>query len=365
MSKSSATAVPLLQSLAEAAGAPGAESEVRAIFQQQLAPCGPLRADKLGSAICDRAGTGPRVMLTAHFDEVAFAVQNITSRGFLKLVALGGWWTHNLLAQRVQVITAKGRKILGVIASTPPHFLSEGQRDKVMALENLFVDIGASSAKEVTEKFGIALGDPIVPVSEFTRMENPDLVLCKAFDNRVGCAVMIETMLRLRKAKLACALTAVGTVQEEIGCRGAVTAAAMVKPDLALIMEGTPADDTPGMSAEESQGALGAGPQIRLLDPTALMNRPLAKFIAKIAEQEKIPHQIAVRRSGGTDAKSIHLAGEGVPCVVVGVPARYIHSHNAIVNLQDYEHTIRLMVSVIQALNAKEVAKFTDFAAGR
>jgi putative aminopeptidase FrvX len=365
MPKSTSSSLSLLQSLAEAPGAPGCESAVRTIFQQHLAPCGTLREDKLGSAICDRPGSGPRVMLTAHFDEVAFAVQNITSRGFLKIVALGGWWTHNLLAQRVQVITATGRKILGIIASTPPHFLSEGQRDKVMAIEHLFVDIGASSAQEVTEKFGIALGDPLVPLSEFTRLENPDVVVCKAFDNRVGCAVMVETMLRLRKAKLACALTAVGTVQEEVGCRGAVTAAATVKPDVALIMEGTPADDTPGMSADESQGALGAGPQIRLLDPTALMNRPLANFIAKIAKQEKIPHQIAVRRSGGTDAKSIHLAGEGVPCVVVGVPARYIHSHNAIVNLKDYEHTIQLMVAVIQSLDAKSVAKFTNFSASR
>ena len=364
MSKSTSSALTLLQSLAEAPGAPGAEGPVRAIFQKQLTGCGTLRQDRLGSAFCDRTGTGPKVMLTAHFDEVAFAVQNITSRGFLKIVALGGWWTHNLLAQRVHVLTATGQKILGVISSTPPHFLSEGQRDKVMALENLFIDVGASSAKEVTEKFGIALGDPVVPVSEFTRMANPDLVLCKAFDNRVGCAVMIETMLRLQKAKLSCALTAVGTVQEEVGCRGAVTAAATLKPDVALIMEGTPADDTPGMSADESQGALGAGPQIRLLDPTALMNRPLANFIASVAKQEKIPHQIAVRRSGGTDAKSIHLAGEGVPCVVIGVPARYIHSHNAIVNLQDYEHTIQLMVAVIKALNAKTVGRFCDFSAG-
>ncbi len=365
MSKSFTSALALLKSLAEAPGAPGSESAVRAVFQQQLASCGALREDKLGSAICERAGTGPRVMLTAHFDEVAFAVQTITSRGFLKIVALGGWWTHNLLAHRVQVITATGRKILGVIASTPPHFLSEGQRDKVMAMENLFVDIGASSAKEVTEKYGIALGDPLVPISDFTHLENPDLVVCKAFDNRVGCAVMIETMLRLQKAKLSCSLTAVGTVQEEIGCRGAATAAAAVQPEVALIMEGTPADDTPGMSTEESQGALGAGPQIRLLDPTALMNRPLANFIAKIAQREKIRYQIAVRRSGGTDAKSIHLAGVGVPCVVVGVPARYIHSHNAIVNLKDFEHTIQLMVAVIRALDSKSVAKFTDFSAAR
>ena len=229
-----------------------------------------------------------------------------------------------------------------------------------MPMEQLFVDIGASSLEEV-QKLGISLGDPIVPVSEFTPMANPDLVLCKAFDNRVGCAVMIETMLRLKKESLNSSLVAVGTVQEEVGCRGAVTAAAAVKPDVALIMEGTPADDTPGMDVGEAQGAIGGGPQIRLLDPTALMNRPLVEFIRSVAKKEKIPHQIAVRRSGGTDAKSIHLAGDGVPCVVVGVPARYIHSHNSMISLTDYENTIRLMVEVIKALDGKSVAGFTNY----
>lgn len=359
MSKSS---ISLLKNLAEAPGTSGSESAVRRIFQEQLSSVGKLSHDKTGSAICQRSGktTNPKVMLTAHFDEVGFAVQSITKRGFIKIVALGGWWTHNLLAQRVKIYASGGREILGVIASTPPHFLSDGQKDKVMPMEQLFVDIGASSLEEV-KKLGISLGDPIVPVSEFTPLANPDLVLCKAFDNRVGCAVMIETMLRLKKESLNSSLVAVGTVQEEVGCRGAVTAAAAVKPDIALIMEGTPADDTPGMDASEAQGAIGGGPQIRLLDPTALMNRPLVEFIRNVAKKEKIPHQIAVRRSGGTDAKSIHLAGEGVPCVVVGVPARYIHSHNSMISLTDYENTIRLMVEVIKALDGKSVAGFTDF----
>ena len=359
MSKSS---ISLLKSLAEAPGTSGNESAVRGIFQEQLAGIGKLSYDRTGSAICHRSGkvTNPKVMLTAHFDEVGFAVQSITKRGFIKIVALGGWWTHNLLAQRVKIYTSGGREILGVIASTPPHFLSDGQKDKVMPIEQLFVDIGASSLEEV-QKLGISLGDPIVPVSEFTPLANPDLVLCKAFDNRVGCAVMIETMLRLKKESLNSSLVAVGTVQEEVGCRGAVTAAAVVKPDVALIMEGTPADDTPGMDASEAQGAIGGGPQIRLLDPTALMNRPLVEFIRNVAKKEKIPHQIAVRRSGGTDAKSIHLAGEGVPCVVVGVPARYIHSHNSMISLTDYENTVRLMVAVIKALDSKSVAGFAKF----
>ena len=175
--------------------------------------------------------------------------------------------------------------------------------------DQLFIDIGAKDRAEAMETYGIALGDPITPVSSYTPLTNPDLVLCKAFDNRVGCGVMIESMLRLRDIPLPCTLTAVGTVQEELGCRGAITASALLQPDVALILEGTPADDTPGMDASESQGALGSGPQLRLLDPTALMNRPLVDLVEKVAQENGLPCQIAVRRSGGTDAKSIHLAG--------------------------------------------------------
>ncbi len=351
----------ILQQLAEAPGAPGSESAVRALFHQHLAPCGEITHDRSGSALCTRSGTGPRVMLTAHFDEVAFAVQSITKSGFLKIVALGGWWTHNLLAQRVNVWTRSGKSILGVIASTPPHFLSDSQRDRVLPIDQLFIDIGAKDRAEAMETFGIALGDPITPVSSYTPLTNPDLVLCKAFDNRVGCGVMIESMLRLREIPLPCTLTAVGTVQEELGCRGAITAAALLQPDVALILEGTPADDTPGMDASESQGALGSGPQLRLLDPTALMNRPLVDLVEKVAQENGLPYQIAVRRSGGTDAKSIHLAGIGVPCIVIGVPARYIHSHNSIIDLRDYTHTISLITALVEKLDARTVQSLTQF----
>lgn len=300
-------------------------------------------------------------MLTAHFDEVAFAVQSITKRGYLKMVPLGGWWTHNLLAQRVTVQTRSGRSILGVIASTPPHFLAESQREKVLPIDQLFVDVGARDQAEAIGDFGIALGDPMVPVSEFTPLANPDLVLCKAFDNRAGCGVMIESMQRLKNQSLPCAVTAVGTVQEEIGCRGATTAVAQVNPDVALILEGTPADDTPGMDLSEAQGALGLGPQLRLMDPTAMMNRPLVDFVQRTAHAVGIPCQLAVRRTGGTDARSIHLHGTGVPSIVIGVPARYIHSHNSLLHLGDYEHTIQLVVEVLKRLDAATVAEFTTF----
>ena len=146
----------LLAELTEAHGVPGAEDAVRKIFQRELSGQGEMRADRLGSVACFRPGAGPRVLVAGHFDEVGFAVQSITPAGFLKIVALGGWWTHTLVAQRVRILTRSGKEILGVVGSTPPHFLGEAAKDKVLPLEQLYVDIGAGSRSEV-EALGVAL----------------------------------------------------------------------------------------------------------------------------------------------------------------------------------------------------------------
>ncbi len=356
-------AIELLRELTEAHGVPGHEDAVRAIFRRRLDGRGDFRTDRLGSIVCERAapeGGGPRVLVAGHCDEVGFAVQQITPRGFVKLVALGGWWTHTLVSQRVRILTRSGREVLGVIGSTPPHFLSEGQRDKVMGLEQMFVDIGAGSREEA-EAFGVGLGDPVAPDSAFTPMAHPDLFLAKAFDNRVGIAAAIQSMLELAGRELPCTLLAAGSVQEEVGCRGAQTLGALSRPDVALVMEGTPADDTPGMDVAESQGRLGGGVQIRVLDPSAIMNRRLVDFVVGVAREAGIPHQVAVRRSGGTDAKSLQFTGEGVPCVVLGTPSRYIHSHNSVLHIGDYLSAVRLVNAVVPKLDAATVASFTDW----
>ncbi len=355
-------AVRLLRELTEAHGVSGAEDAVRRLFLRELQGCGTVETDRLGSAAVVRAGQGPRVVVAGHFDEVGFAVQHITAKGFLKLVALGGWWTHTLVAQRVRILTGSGVEILGVIGSTPPHFLGEGTRDKVLPLDQLYVDVGARSRAEV-EALGIALGDAVAPDSAFTAMAGGERYLAKAFDNRCGVAAAIQTMRLLQEEVLPCELIAAGTVQEEVGCRGAVTLAALTEPEVALVMEGTPADDTPGMPMEESQGALGSGVQIRVLDPTALMNRRLVALVVATARAEGIPHQVAVRRSGGTDAKSFQFHARGVPCIVLAPPARYIHSHNSVLHLEDYLNTVRLTAAVVRRLDAATVAGLTDWQA--
>jgi endoglucanase len=354
-------AISLLHELTEAHSVPGHEDEVRAIFINELEDCGELSADRSGSVFCSLPGEGPRVLVAGHMDEVGFLVQNITPDGFLQFLPVGGWWEHSLLSQRVEIRTRSGEKITGVVASKPPHFLPEAQRRQVMGIDQMFIDVGASSRAEVEQGFGIALGDPIAPASSFTRLHRDDLFMAKAFDNRVGMAGTIQAGQLLAAAARPNRIILAGTVQEEVGLRGAKTAAVHARPDVAIVLEGPPADDTPGFNRAESQGRLGGGVQIRLFDPSAIMNPRLAELAIRTAREENIPHQITVRRSGGTDAGSFHLAGEGIPSVVLGVPARYIHSHNSIIDVNDYLHLVSLTTALVRRLDESTVRGLTRY----
>ena len=353
-----AKGLQLLESLTQAHSIPGHEDEVREIFINELRDYGELGSDKNGSVYCTRGKKGPRVLVAGHMDEVGFKVQNILPNGYLKMVPLGGWWGHTLLAQRVVVKNRHGEKIIGTIASSPPHFLSEAERNRVMGISQMFVDIGARSRQEV-EDWGIHLGDPICPWSPWTPMRQPGWYLTKAFDNRVGMAGVIQVGQGLTPEH--CQLIVAGSVQEEVGLRGAKTLAHVTQPDVAIVLEGPPADDTPGMPLSESQGVLGGGVQIRLHDPSAIMNPRLAQFAIDLARQEGIPHQVTVRASGGTDAGSFHLAGAGVPSVVLGTPARYIHSHNAIICAADYHAMVALTQAMLSHLDEETVKSFSQF----
>ncbi len=356
--------IALLQRLTEAHGAPGHEAGVRDIVRDELGTN--FQSDKLGSLVYEQVGAegGPRVMITGHMDEVGFMVHSITPEGLLRFAPLGGWWGHSLMAHRVRIMTLAGHEVLGVITSKPPHFLSPEERKKVLSLDKMYIDVGATCAEQVTNEFGINQGDTVVPDSNFTRMHNPDFLLCKAFDNRVGVGLTIQAAQTLAKLGHPNTILATATVQEEVGTRGAQTATAVAKPDVALVMEGTPGDDLPGGAKDERQAVLGGGVQVRLMDPTAIAHRRLIQVVREASEQENIPVQWAVRRSGGTDAKVIHLHDAGIPTVVFGVPARYIHTHNSIIHIQDYLTALQLTVAVAQRLDRSTVDSLTDYTQG-
>lgn len=357
-----AKALSLLQELTEAHSVSGHEDEVRAIFLDELSEVGPLATDRTGSVICaHRNEDGPRVLIAGHMDEVGFMVQNITLDGFIQFVTIGGWWTQVMLGQRVEILTRGGEKIIGVIGSKPVHFLPPSQRDNPVPVEAMFIDVGASSNREVTDELGIALGDPIAPFSKFTPMSKANFYMAKAFDNRVGMAAVIQAALELAETDHPNELVFAGSVQEEVGLRGAKTLANFVKPDVGIVLEGPPADDTPGFNILESQGRLGGGVQIRLYDPSAIGNPRLAELAISTAEKSNIPHQVTVRRSGGTDAGSFHLSNQGIPCVVLGVPTRYIHSHNAIIDIDDYLAMVQLTIALAETLDEATVDSLTRY----
>ncbi len=359
--RSEEKAKSLLRDLTLAAGAPGAEQEVRALVRGTIENVAgsTISYDRLGSILCEKSGSseGPRIALDGHLDEVGFMVQSITAEGHINFVPLGGWWGHVLLSQRVDVVT-EGGKIPGVVGSKPPHFLSKRERDRVLDLSDMYIDVGAASRDDV-EELGIELGDTIVPHTEFQEFAKKGILSSKAFDNRVGIGLMCETMLELENREHPNTVIGIGAVQEEVGCRGAITSSEISRPDVGIILEGTPADDLPGI--RERQAILCKGPQIRLFDPTAISNRRLVKFVASVAEEVGIDIQIAVRRSGGTDAKSVHVHRSGVPTVVIGVPARYIHSHVSLIHWDDYQASRKLLVELVARLDQEAVANLVDF----
>ena len=352
----------LLAQLSNAAGTPGNEREVRDIVRQQLEGVAEFSYDKMGSIICRKKGgkSAPKIMLAGHMDELGFIVRLITQDGFIKFHNLGGWWGHTMLAQRVIIRTAKG-DVPGIIGAKPTHYLGPEERKKVMEIKDMYIDVGARDKEEAMEEFGILPGDHIIPHTQFMEMKNPRIVSGKAFDDRAGTALFVEAILQLANEELPNAIYGVGTVQEEVGTRGAKTAAKLVNPDLAIVLEGSPADDTPGFPKEESQGVQGAGPQIRAFDPTMIPNRKLVQFVIDTAKECEIPYQVAVRTSGGTDGRPIHMHNVGVPTIVIAPPVRYAHSHVSLLNLDDYDNTLELLLELLRRLNEGTVSSLTNY----
>jgi endoglucanase len=348
--------IALLERLTQADSVPGFEDEVSAILAERLTPVGTITRDRMGGIVCRRKGHSerPHVMLDCHLDEVGFIIQHVTPGGFLKFLPLGGWWNHVLPAQRVRV-HGSGGTVLGVVGSTPPHFLPADRRNQVLDTKDMFIDIGASSREEAHD-WGIRPGAWAVPYSPFTRLRNDKLLLSKAFDNRVGCGVCIETIEAIDRHPNT--LFACGSVQEEVGLRGAQATAAIADPDVAIVLEGPPADDTPGFNLDESQGAIGGGVQIRAYDPSMIANPRLVEFTIETAKAADIPHQLTVRSAGGTDGGRIHNFGRGVPTVVLGVPARYIHAHTSVISIDDYVAARRLAIELVRNLDQARVDSF-------
>jgi putative aminopeptidase FrvX len=345
-----------LKELVDTHGVPGFEQEVAAVMSRRLKGHGTITKDRLGSFICEKKGPagGPRILLAGHLDEVGFMVKSITKDGFIRFLGLGGWWGHVVLGQRLIIRTRKG-DVVGVVGSKPPHELREEDRKKVLELREMYIDVGAASDFDVRKRLDIRPGDPIVPDSKFTVMANPNLLLAKAWDNRIGCAIASETMRALKGATLPNTVIAAATVQEEVGLRGAQTTAFKTSPDVAFALDVGIAHDTPGTEGDEK---LGGGPLVVIYDATVIPNRGLLDLVTDTAKKLKIDLQFESVERGGTDAGRFHVNAEGVPSIAMGVASRYIHSHVSIIDRRDFDRTVRLLAAVVKRLDRKTVDSF-------
>jgi putative aminopeptidase FrvX len=346
----------MLKDLTDANGIPGNEREPREVMKKYIEPfADEILMDNLGSLIAKKTGdaTGPKIMIAGHLDEIGFMVTHIDDKGFLRFQTVGGWWEQVMLAQRVTIMTRKG-DIPGVIGSKPPHILPAEARKKPVDKKDMFIDIGATSREEA-ESFGVRPGDAVVPVCDFTVMKNEKLLMAKAWDNRIGCAIAIEVLRQLKGTEHPNTVYGVGTVQEEVGLRGAKTATNFIQPDIGFAVDVGIAGDTPGVTEKEALSKMGKGPQIIMYDASMVSHKGLRDFVTDTADQAEIPYQFDAVPGGGTDSGSIHLTANGVPALSITIATRYIHTHAAMLHRDDFENAVKLIVEVIKRLDKETV----------
>jgi endoglucanase len=298
-------------------------------------------------------------MIDAHMDELGGMIRRVTPRGLLTMQMLGGWLDQALVDQRWIIIGSKG-PVRAVTGIRDVHVVPADERTRVYSRDSLFLDVGASSEAEVTA-MGIGPGDPVVPDAPFTILNGTDNYLAKGWDDRVGCGVIVEAMRRLANAPHPNQLLWTITTQEEVGLRGAESAAAVVKPDLAIAIEGGITGDVFPGRAEETQAKLGAGPGIFLYDSSALPNRKLTALVKQTAAEKKLPLQTDLVQGYGDDSAELQRSNGGVPTINMIVPIRYTHSHNGIMNRRDFDQMVELLVAVLQKLDAAAVQRIRDF----
>ena len=350
----------LIAAFSDAFGPSGFEDDVVALARR-FAPQGTrFEEDSLRNLYLYRkenTGGRPVVQLDAHSDEVGFMIQAIKPNGTMKFIPLGGWVNCNVPAHKVKVRAKDGRLVSGVTASKPPHFMATEERTKTPDLADMAIDVGASSPEEARDSYGMRIGAPAAPDVTFEYDERHDIMIGKAFDNRLGCAAIQATLAALEGQNLAVDVVGAMASQEEMACRGAVVTAHHVRPDIAIVFEGSPADDTV-VESYLSQTAVRHGPMLRHIDARMITNPRFQRWALDLAEALRIPVQESVRSGGATDGAPIHLSNDGVPCVVIGFPVRYIHSHYGIASLRDFDQGVQLAVEIIKRLNKEIIGTF-------
>lgn len=348
----------MIQEIADAPGAPGFEDEVVKVGRKYAESVGTMEEDFLRNLYIYRKenkGGRPVIMLDAHSDEVAFMVHSIKPSGCLRFVLLGAWNKGSLLGTKVRVRNADGEYIPGIIAAKPSHFMSAAEKNSgAPDISNMVIDIGAVSQQDAMENFKVRMGEPIVPDTKLEYDEKRGLMFAKGFDCRIGCAVMIEALRRLEGEELPCDVVAVMSSQEEMGCRSSRVNVARIKPDIAIVLEGCPADDT-FTESYAIQTALKKGPMFRHMDTSVICAPRFQRWTLELAKKKGIPVQESVREGGGNNAAPIQTSPFGAPAVVAGVPVRYSHTPNCISSCYDFEMTVQLIMEMLRNIDGEMI----------
>lgn len=355
------TTLEMIAAISDANGTSGFEDEVVAAIRPYAEGLGEITEDHMRNLYIRRKennGKRPVVQLDAHSDEVGFMVQAICPNGTLRIIQIGGWDNNNIPAHKVRVRNANLENISRVLRpSKPPHFMTEQERKAPLEMKDLTVDVGAVSREEAIEKFGVRIGEPVVPDVTFSYSETTDLMVGKSFDCRLGCAAILKTMHTLAGQELNVDIVGACAAQEEVGVRGATVTSQVIKPDVAIVFEGCPADDT-CVEPYMVQTAIKHGPMLRHIDARMITNPRYQRYALGLAEELGIPVQDAVRSVGSTNGAAIHLTEKAVPVIVIGVPVRYAHTHYGISAYADFDNAVKLACEILKRLDEKLIMSF-------
>ncbi len=342
----------LIKPLSNAKGAAGFEHEAANLVEELAEKFGRVERDPMQNIFVTRSGRieGPCLLLDAHLDEVGFIVQAVLDNGTLAILPLGGWVAANVPAHLFKVRTRTGAWINGITASKPPHYMTQEEREQGVKLDQIVLDVGATSREEAISDFNIGIGLPAVPAVECEYDPKQDLLLGKAFDCRLGCAASLAILEQLDGESLEVEVVAAFSTQEEMGLRGAAVVSQRVQPDLAIVFEGAPADDT-FMPGERIQTVIGQGPMLRYFDRQMVTNPAFQKWTLDLAEELQIPVQQAVRSGGSTNGGVFHLSAAATPTIVLAVPIRYIHTHYGFAKLADFQALVKLAAEIIRRID--------------
>lgn len=354
------TALRMIAEISNANGVSGFEDDVVSAILPYAEEVGETKVDRMRNIFIRRGentGGRPVVQLDAHSDEVGFMVQAICPNGTLRIVPIGGWVSSNIPAHKVWVRNRYGKYIPGITASKPPHFMTEQERGAPLDMKDITVDVGAVSREEAIEVYGIRIGEPVAPDVTFTYSEDNDLMVGKSFDCRLGCAAILKTLHELSGQELAVDIVGACASQEEVGVRGATVTAQVIQPDVAIVFEGCPADDT-CVEPYMVQTAIKRGPMLRHIDARMITAPRYQRYALDLAEELRIPVQEAVRTAGSTNGAAIHLTGRGVPTIVIGVPVRYAHTHYGISAYADFDNAVKLACQILKRMDAALIESF-------